>query len=242
MSSLRVLTKGSPKPPAASPGTLRLYGMRYCPFVQRVWLVLTAKKLPFEMVNIHLLEKPEWYSEVSATGKVPCMEFDGKFLTESLVISDYLDDAYPENRLNPSDPYERARNRILLEQYSPLTSTVMPAYIGTLEDPGKWWEQYQKHVEFLERELVSRGAVPFFGGNKPGMLDYMAWPWLERLDSYVSSYSLKPFDSGRMPKLAAWMGRMAEDSVVKAIAFPMALHIQFLDLYRAGKVNYDLGL
>lgn len=33
----------------------------------------------------------------------------------------------------------------------------------------------------FEKELISRGG-PFFGGNKPGMLDYMIWPWCERVD------------------------------------------------------------
>lgn len=33
----------------------------------------------------------------------------------------------------------------------------------------------------FERELMNRGT-PFFGGNKPGMLDLMIWPWCERAE------------------------------------------------------------
>lgn len=33
----------------------------------------------------------------------------------------------------------------------------------------------------FEREIVSRKG-PYFGGNKPGMLDFMIWPWCERAD------------------------------------------------------------
>ena len=32
----------------------------------------------------------------------------------------------------------------------------------------------------FEEELNKRGT-PFFGGDRPGMLDYMIWPWVERL-------------------------------------------------------------
>jgi pyrimidodiazepine synthase len=32
----------------------------------------------------------------------------------------------------------------------------------------------------FEEELSKRGT-PFFGGDRPGMLDYMIWPWVERL-------------------------------------------------------------
>lgn len=36
-------------------------------------------------------------------------------------------------------------------------------------------------LETFEKELANRPG-PFFGGNKPGMLDYMIWPWCERSD------------------------------------------------------------
>lgn len=32
----------------------------------------------------------------------------------------------------------------------------------------------------FEDELERRGT-PFFGGDKPVMLDYMIWPWIERV-------------------------------------------------------------
>lgn len=33
----------------------------------------------------------------------------------------------------------------------------------------------------FEKELSKRGGA-YFGRNKPGMLDYMIWPWCERAD------------------------------------------------------------
>lgn len=36
-------------------------------------------------------------------------------------------------------------------------------------------------LEIFEKELANRGG-PYFGKNKPGMLDYMIWPWCERAD------------------------------------------------------------
>lgn len=33
----------------------------------------------------------------------------------------------------------------------------------------------------FEKELGNREG-PFFGGSKPGMLDFMIWPWCERAD------------------------------------------------------------
>lgn len=36
-------------------------------------------------------------------------------------------------------------------------------------------------LELFDQELAKRGT-PFFGGGKPGMLDFMIWPWCERAD------------------------------------------------------------
>lgn len=36
-------------------------------------------------------------------------------------------------------------------------------------------------LETFEKELAQRGGQ-FFGGERPGMLDYMIWPWCERAD------------------------------------------------------------
>lgn len=52
--------------------------MKFCPFAQRVHLVLDAKKIPYNICWINLTEKPEWLSKVSALLKVPGKNF--KFL------------------------------------------------------------------------------------------------------------------------------------------------------------------
>lgn len=36
-------------------------------------------------------------------------------------------------------------------------------------------------LETFEKELAKRGGQ-YFGGEHPGMLDYMIWPWCERAD------------------------------------------------------------
>ena len=34
---------------------------RFCPYAQRTILTLLAKQVPFEVVNINLKNKPEWF-------------------------------------------------------------------------------------------------------------------------------------------------------------------------------------
>lgn len=53
---------------------------------QRVRLILAAKNIPSEEVNIHLKVKPEWFlSRINPYGQVPVLEHEGKLIRESLI-------------------------------------------------------------------------------------------------------------------------------------------------------------
>ena len=84
------LDEGSAKP-AIDKDKIQLYNMRFCPFAERTVLVLLAKNLPFEVVNIDLKKKPDWFVK-STLGKVPVVLHKGKIIPESLITSDYLDE------------------------------------------------------------------------------------------------------------------------------------------------------
>lgn len=71
----------------------------------------------YETININLKEKPEWFLERNPKGAVPVLEKDGKIIYESVIVCEYLDDIYPQNRLTPPDPYRKARDAILLDYY-----------------------------------------------------------------------------------------------------------------------------
>lgn len=54
---------------------------------------------------------PEFLA-INPDGQVPVLVHDGKVITESTVINEYLEDVFPENPLRPADPFARARMRI----------------------------------------------------------------------------------------------------------------------------------
>lgn len=70
-------------------------------------------------MNIHLKEKPDWYLEKNPLGLVPTLETpSGQVICESTITCEYLDEAYPAKKLLPSDPFEKAQQKMLLEDYS----------------------------------------------------------------------------------------------------------------------------
>ena len=41
-----------------------------CPYVQRSVIALEEKRIPYERVNIDLANKPDWFNDISPSGKV----------------------------------------------------------------------------------------------------------------------------------------------------------------------------
>ena len=78
---------------------------------------------------MNLSQKPDWLLERNPLGMVPVLEQDDKLLYESLVVCDYLEDVYPNNRLTPTDPYRKARDAMLVDFYGNKVRTKLQALV-----------------------------------------------------------------------------------------------------------------
>ena len=55
----------------------------------------------------------DWFKAINPRGQVPALLHEGKIITESTVICEYLEDVFPDqNPLRPADPCERAQMRV----------------------------------------------------------------------------------------------------------------------------------
>ncbi len=79
-------------------------------------LALYEKELNFESVFLNPAKfehHSDWYKKLNPNGQVPALEHNGKVITESTVICEYLEDEFPDqNPLRPADNFERAQMRI----------------------------------------------------------------------------------------------------------------------------------
>jgi len=91
----------------------RLHGVPISNYYNTVKVALLEKNIPFEEVAIFPSQKPEVLA-VSHMGKIPWIELDGKVLTETNVIFDYLEDVSPGLPLYPAAPWERAKVKELI--------------------------------------------------------------------------------------------------------------------------------
>ncbi|KAK2587737.1 hypothetical protein KPH14_003846 [Odynerus spinipes] len=237
--STKHLSTGSVAPPIV-PGKIRLYSMRFCPYAQRIHLVLDAKNIPYDVVYVNLIQKPEWLLEKSPFGKVPCIELEGgETLCESLIIAEYLDEAYPNNKLYPTDPLAKAKDKLLIKRFNEVINNMYKLYAGTTIDRDML-DKALSSLEFFDRELVKR-KTPFFGGNSPGILDLMIWPWCERADIIrILRGDEFIIPRERFLRLFEWKAAMKEDPAVKGSYLDPEVHAKYIRSRLAGIPQYDL--
>lgn len=86
----------------------------------RVRIALNLKGLKADYRYVHLVKdggqqhRPE-YLAVNPQGLVPALEDNGRLLTQSLAIIEYLEDTHPDPPLLPKGAWDRARVRALAQ-------------------------------------------------------------------------------------------------------------------------------
>jgi glutathione S-transferase len=157
---------------------LTLCGFSASNYYNKVKLALLEKEVPFVEKKVWIDRSPELL-EKSPLGKVPFFEIDGKVLFESQVMLDYVESVYSQKPLIPSDPYEAARIRQLI-QFMELHLELVARELyfeaffgGKIADDVKIRVQKQ-----LKRHIAAFGKIasfsPYIAGSEFTMADCAA--------------------------------------------------------------------
>mgnify|MGYP006148484293 CR=1 FL=1 len=102
---------------------LTLCGFSASNYYNKVKLALLEKGVPFE-------EELAWVGETdkaaSPLGKVPYLKTDAGAMSESTVILEYLEEAFPQHPLMPADAFAAAKVRELVAEYGLTVQDVFP--------------------------------------------------------------------------------------------------------------------
>lgn len=92
-----------------------LYHYPLCPYSRKIRLILAEKKLDFSAEIERFWEKRPEFVKLNAAGQVPILvDLNGSVINDSLAISEYLEDAYPERFLIGDVLLQRAEVRRLV--------------------------------------------------------------------------------------------------------------------------------
>lgn len=94
-------------------GVIKLYGVCVSNYYNKVKFSMLEKGIAFSEETMAPSEDEALLAH-SPMGKVPCIDVDGRPLSESQAIVEYLEAVQPQPRLIPDDPYAAAKCRELI--------------------------------------------------------------------------------------------------------------------------------
>jgi glutathione S-transferase len=211
---------------------IELFSTQFSPFAQRVRLALLEKRIEFWHTEIDLANKPEWFLVISPRGEVPVIRHEDRFVVDSTVILEYLEDVYPSPSLRPGDPGKRAHARLWIEFAD---EKLLPAMVAAILAEGEKrvaaCAKLRDVLLTVEREGLARGGRggPYWLGEELSLLDIVFYPLFERLPAVQNDQaSGLPLLSIR---LRHWLDAMSARASVQATRNPVETHVQAMKSY-----------
>lgn len=171
---------------------LTISSKNYGAWALRGWLMCKLAKLD---VTEHVIppDDPAMKAEMlllSASMRVPALDYDGIHVWDTLAIGEYLHEIKPRAGLLPADRAARAHCRAICGEmhsgFSALRSS-LPMNIKARFPGFKLWSRAKTDIERIEAiwlECLDTYGGPYLFGDKPCMADAMFAPVVTRFITY----------------------------------------------------------
>ena len=216
---------------------MTLHGFAASNYYNLVKHALLYKELPFQEHQV-FSGGDEWLA-ISPMGKVPAITTeDGRHLSESTVICDFLEEQYPAKPLYPSDVGERAAVRQIMkiaELYFELPSRRFITYALT-------GNAAPESVKNEVRQVLKRGVgamrqlcqfSPWIMGEQLTMADIYVY----YVNTIVHTFASKQLDwdiLAEIPGMKEWGASMRESTIAQTVeADRVANQPEFMAYVRA---------
>lgn len=178
----------------------------WCPYCQKVWLLLEEKQVPYKIERINMRsygDKPDWFMQKVPRGLLPVVEIDGKIVTESVVIMQMIDGLYPDQ--NPMLPREKDglqnANKVMQLERDLFGAWCSYAFQGGNRGKGAF-------ESTLDQVNSALGATPgpwFLGGDAPSLVDFQYISHVERMVPSVLYWKGLKMRGTKWPNIDRWL-------------------------------------
>ncbi|MBI3525599.1 MAG: glutathione S-transferase family protein [Betaproteobacteria bacterium] len=193
---------------------LKLYGFSVSNYYNKVKFALLEKGIPFEEAFIYP-SQDEAFLKDSPMGKVPFLRTADGVLTESQVLVEYIEEAYPQMPLYPTGAFARAKCRELIEHIElhlelPARRLHPEAFFG-----GSVSDETKKSVDkLLTKGLKSLSRLahfePYIAGKTFTHADCAAWVHLPLVSQVTKRIYDRDFLDELLPAAKSYLKLISE--------------------------------
>ncbi|KAE8361191.1 hypothetical protein BDV27DRAFT_148049 [Aspergillus caelatus] len=198
----------------SSENELKLYGSCFCPFVQRVWIALEAKGIPYQYIEVDPYKKPQSLLELEDLNTGPPL-------------------------LPPGDAKLRAHCRLWADF---INRNIVPNFYRVLQEQAEQ-KQISNAQELKDAFATLVNAAdtqgPFFLGPNMSFVDIQVAPWIIRLNRVLKPYRGWP-DADAGSRWGAWVNAIEANEHVKATTSDDELYFDSYERYAQNRPNTSL--
>ena len=185
---------------------ITVYSFRRCPFAIRVRMVLHEKGIPFHTVEESLKKFSAELLQLHPEGRVPVLVHNDVVIYESAIITEYLDDCFPEAPLMPKSAADKMRvrewtywcNHIFKPE---IDRFKYDAEKQAAEENEACKNKVREHLKKLESQLE---ITPWLVGNSLSLADIHVFPFYRQLVKMPSPHP----DISHCPATNAWLEKI----------------------------------
>lgn len=183
---------------------MKLHGYYRSSTSYRLRIALELKGIDYKYVPVNLLtseQKGEAFTSRNPFGSVPLLEADGRDRVQSMAQIEWLDEAYPDKPLLPSDVEDRYIARelayaIATELHAPLNLPVLKYLkdpLGHTQDEIDTWYRHwlARTLDPLEARLAQLGTGNFLF-DEPGFFEVVLLPQVYNARRFAFDFADKP--------------------------------------------------
>ncbi|HLF97702.1 MAG TPA: glutathione S-transferase [Methylococcaceae bacterium] len=215
---------------------ITLHGFAISNYHNKVKLALLEKGIEFreEMV---MMSQDESLLRKSPLGKIPFIETERGTLSESQVVLEYLEEAYPEKPLYPADPFVRAKCRELIQHLEVNVELIARRLYPGAFFGGKVSDETLKEVKGKLRlglKGVARLAAfgPYVFSDILTAADCAAWPHFRLVGKATGLIYGEDLVATHLPEVADYLALMESRPAVQRVA---ADRDQALEIFYASR-------
>ncbi|KAL4881971.1 hypothetical protein BJY04DRAFT_207165 [Aspergillus karnatakaensis] len=217
----------------AAEADLKLYGSCFCPFVQRVWIALELKNIPYQYIEVDPYQKPQSLLEVNPRGLVPALRHGDWGSYESSVLLEYLEDLNVDPPLLPPGNAKLRAHCRLWTDY--INRHIVPSFYRVLQE-----QNQQKQITHAQELRDSFNTLveaadprgPFFLGPNISFVDVQVAPWIVRLNRVLKPYRGWP-DAEPGSRWGAWVDAIEGNEQIAATTSTDELYLDSYERYAA---------